>query len=160
MTDIQERSTAQSEKQKKKAFSKDDFEFGPQLGEGAFSKVILTTFKHTGKKYATKVIQKQLILRENKIKTVKMEKQVLHMMDHPNIIKLFCTYQDKDNLYFALELAPGGELFSYISKYGPLSIEAARFYTAEIVNGLEYMHGLGIIHRDLKPGMFLTIWTK
>jgi len=37
-------------------------------------------------------------VREGKAKTVKMEKQVLHMMDHPNIIKLFCTYQDKENL--------------------------------------------------------------
>jgi 3-phosphoinositide dependent protein kinase-1 len=52
---------------------------------------------------------------------------------------------------FALELAPGGEMFSYLAKYGPFSFEAAQFYTAELVNGLEYMHGLGIVHRDMKP---------
>lgn len=44
------------------------------------------------------MIEKKKILEKNQTKTVKMEKQVLHMMDHPNIIKLFCTYQDKDNL--------------------------------------------------------------
>lgn len=37
-----------------------------------------------------------------------------------------------------------------MSQHGPLSLEATIFYTAEIVNALEYMHGLGIIHRDLK----------
>ena len=83
---------------KKTSFTKEDFEFGDQIGEGAYSRVILTTFKQTGKKYATKVILKQLVVSQNKVKTVKMEKEVLNMMDHPNIIKLFCTYQDKENL--------------------------------------------------------------
>ncbi|KAL0488072.1 3-phosphoinositide-dependent protein kinase [Acrasis kona] len=135
----------------KRAICKDDFIFEDELGAGAYSRVVLTTFRATGKKYATKIIQKSFVLREKKVKTVQMEKKVLNIMDHENIIKLFCTYQDKDNLYFALELAPGGEMFSYLSKYGPFTFEAAQFYTAEIVNGLEYMHGLGIIHRDLKP---------
>ena len=87
--------------------TKEDFEFGRELGKGAYSTVILTTFKKTGVKYATKAIEKQLIIKENKVKTVKIEKQVLHMMDHPNIIKLFCTFQDKDYLcmYF-MSLSP------------------------------------------------------
>jgi len=135
----------------KRAICKDDFIFEDELGNGAYSRVVLTTFKATGKKYATKIIQKAFVVKEKKIKTVQMEKKVLNIMDHENIIKLFCTYQDKENLYFALELAPGGEMFSYLSKYGPFTFEAAQFYTAELVNGLEYMHGLGIIHRDLKP---------
>ena len=78
--------------------TKDDFEFEHELGKGAYSVVYLTRFKRTGQKYATKSIDKKFIIRENKMKTVKIEKQVLHMMDHPNIIKLFCTFQDETNL--------------------------------------------------------------
>ncbi len=78
--------------------TKDNFIFEDELGHGAYSRVVLTTFKTTGKKYATKIIQKALIIQEKKVKTVQMEKQVLNMMDHDNIIKLFCTYQDKENL--------------------------------------------------------------
>ncbi|KAG2385503.1 hypothetical protein C9374_003318 [Naegleria lovaniensis] len=134
----------------RKSYCCEDFELGEQIGEGAYSRVVLATFKPTGKQYALKIIKKQLILKENKTKTVKMEKQVLNMMDHDNVIKLFCTFQDANNLYFALEYAPGGELYSYIKNYGPFSLEATQFYTAEIVNAMEYMHTLGIIHRDLK----------
>lgn len=135
----------------KKIYTKEDFDFGALLGEGAYSRVVLSTFKTTGRRYATKMILKQQIISQNKVKTVKMEKEVLNKMNHPNIIKLFCTYQDKEYLYFALEWAPGGELFSYLSRYGAFSLEATIFYTAEIVNALEYMHSLNIIHRDLKP---------
>jgi 3-phosphoinositide dependent protein kinase-1 len=83
---------------KRTPITKDNFIFEDELGHGAYSRVVLTTFKTTGKKYATKIIQKALIIQEKKVKTVQMEKQVLNMMDHDNIIKLFCTYQDKENL--------------------------------------------------------------
>lgn len=82
----------------KKKFEKSDFEFGKELGKGAYSKVFYTTYKKTGDVYATKVVPQKLLIENNQVKTVKMEKQVLSMMDHPNIIGLFCTYVDDDNL--------------------------------------------------------------
>ncbi|KAG2387928.1 hypothetical protein C9374_000778 [Naegleria lovaniensis] len=132
-------------------YTREDFDFIKELGKGAYSEVFLTKFKKTNTFYATKVIKKDFVIKEKKINTVKMEKEVLNMLDHPNIISLFCTFQDKDHLYFVLELAPGGELGSIIEKYGPLTLEAARFYMAELVNGLEFIHSKGILHRDLKP---------
>jgi 3-phosphoinositide dependent protein kinase-1 len=138
-------------KEKGKKYEKSDFEFGKELGKGAFSRVYYTTYKKTGDVYATKVISQKLLIENNQVKTVKMEKQVLSMMDHPNIIGLFCTYIDEDSLYFALEFAPGGDLFGYLTKYGPVSLASCKFYMAELITGLEYMHGLGILHRDLKP---------
>ena len=77
------------------------------------------------------------------------------------MVGLECTFQDEDNLYFALEYVPNGSLShllkaisndSYNNDYlEPLPIELSRFYAAEIVSALEYLHSIGIVHRDLKP---------
>ena len=68
-----------------------------------------------------------------------------------SFVRLFCTFQDLDRLYFVLSYAKNGELLPYINKVGSFDIECTKFYSAEILRGLEYLHGLGIIHRDLKP---------
>lgn len=48
---------------------------------------------------------------------------------------------------FVLDLARNGELQSRISRMGSLSVECSRYYAAQIVDALDYMHGKGVIHR-------------
>ncbi|GMF17928.1 unnamed protein product [Phytophthora fragariaefolia] len=83
-----------------------------------------------------------------------MEKDVLNRLRHPNIIRLYQTFQDDNNLYFLLELLDGGELLTHLLHEGrqlPLDEDLARFYLADIVNAVEYMHSNQVLHRDLKP---------
>jgi serine/threonine protein kinase len=61
------------------------------------------------------------------------------------------TFQDLSNLYFVLEYVRGGELFSLVRRYTRLPNENAKFYAAEIVLAVEYLHTHNIAHRDLKP---------
>ncbi|PIO37281.1 hypothetical protein AB205_0142120 [Aquarana catesbeiana] len=72
-------------------------------------------------------------------------------LDHPFFVKLYFTFQDVDKLYFGLSYAKNGELLKYIRKIGSFDETCTRFYTAEMVCALEYLHDKGIIHRDLKP---------
>ena len=56
-------------------------------------------------------------------------------------------------LDFGLSYAKNGELLKYIRKIGSFDETCTRFYTAEMVSALEYLHGRGIIHRyELRAG--------
>jgi len=50
-----------------------------------------------------------------------------------------------------MDLCAGGELFYLLHQRGRLDPEAAKFYFAEILLGLEFIHSKGIVYRDLKP---------
>ncbi|XP_063975677.1 3-phosphoinositide-dependent protein kinase 1 isoform X2 [Diachasmimorpha longicaudata] len=130
-----------------------DFIFGKVIGEGSFSTVYIAKDIHTSREYAIKVCDKRHIIKEKKTEYVKREKEVLNMLAGAkhSFVRLFCTFQDVDRLYFVLSYAKNGELLPYINKVGSFDIECTKFYSAEILRGLEYLHGLGIIHRDLKP---------
>ncbi|KAJ2161033.1 3-phosphoinositide dependent protein kinase-1 [Coemansia sp. RSA 552] len=128
-----------------------DFEFGRTLGEGSYSTVVEATEKATGRVYAAKVLDKRHIIKEKKIKYVNIERDILQALNHPFIVRLHYAFQDSQSLYFIIDLASNGELLSWIRKLGGLSEECARFYLAEIITAVEYMHAERTLHRDIKP---------
>lgn len=129
-----------------------DFAFLKELGEGSYSTVMLAKDKHTEKLYAIKVLDKRHIVKEKKIKYVGIEKDALnHLGKHTGIIHLFFTFQDENSLYYVLDYASNGELLGLIKKYGTLNCEVTKYYCAQILDALKYIHSKGIIHRDLKP---------
>uniref|UniRef100_A0A8C6VWG4 3-phosphoinositide-dependent protein kinase 1 n=1 Tax=Nothobranchius furzeri TaxID=105023 RepID=A0A8C6VWG4_NOTFU len=129
----------------------EDFKFGKILGEGSFSTVVLARELAMGKEYAIKILEKRHIMKENKVQYVKRERDLMSNLDHPFFVKLYFTFQDDEKLYFGLSYAKNGELLKYIRKIGSFDETCTRFYSAEIVSALEYLHKKGIIHRDLKP---------
>ncbi|XP_059835678.1 3-phosphoinositide-dependent protein kinase 1-like isoform X1 [Hemitrygon akajei] len=129
----------------------EDFKFGKILGEGSFSTVVLAREQTTGKEYAIKILEKRHIIKENKVPYVTRERDIMSRLDHPFFVKLYFTFQDEEKLYFGLSYAKNGELLKYIRKQGSFDENCTRFYSAEIVSALEYLHEIGIIHRDLKP---------
>lgn len=50
-----------------------------------------------------------------------------------------------------LEFCPNGDLAGLIQSQGPLTELQAKFYTAQIVLALEFLHSKNIVYRDLKP---------
>ncbi|ORX81789.1 Pkinase-domain-containing protein [Anaeromyces robustus] len=129
-----------------------DFDFFETIGEGSYSTVTHAREKSTGKEFAIKILNKKHIIKEKKVKYVNVEKAVLNKIhNHPLIVRLYYTFQDSYSLYFVLDLAKKGDLLGYIRKMGSFNLECTKFYIAEIVTALEYLHRKNIIHRDLKP---------
>ena len=72
-------------------------------------------------------------------------------LNHPFLVQLYYSFQTHEKLYFVMEYINGGELFFHLQRDGMFSHERVRFYSAEIVLGIEHLHLKGIIYRDLKP---------
>ncbi|KAE9553121.1 hypothetical protein FO519_003674 [Halicephalobus sp. NKZ332] len=136
--------------------TKSDFLFLEELGEGSYSTVYLGSEKETHTRFAIKVCSKAQILREKKITQIFREKECLTLLStkenyHKLVIRLYCTFQDTESLYFVLSLASRRDLLAVLKKKKKLSIEEARFASAEIAVALGHIHKLGVLHRDVKP---------
>ena len=138
--------------------TRSDFVFLKEIGEGSFSTVHLAKEISTGNQFAVKECYKSQIVKEKKIKYVHLEKRILAELlnTSPFFAKLYCTFQDEDNLYFVLSYCSNGDLLSVIKKTGTLSLNRSRFFTAELVEALAFMHSKNIIHRDFKPENILV----
>lgn len=123
------------------------------LGRGDVGKVFLVREKKTGKLYAMKVLSKKEMIQRKKIKRALTEQEILATANHPFIVTLHHSFQSDDYLYHCMEYCMGGEFFRALqSRPGKcLPEDAARFYAAEVVAALEYLHLMGFIYRDLKP---------
>ncbi|KAI7804185.1 putative RAC-alpha serine/threonine-protein kinase [Triplophysa rosa] len=130
-----------------------DFEYLKLLGKGTFGKVILVKEKATGKYYAMKILKKEVIVAKDEVAHTLTENRVLQNSKHPFLTTLKYSFQTHDRLCFVMEYANGGELFFHLSRDRVFSEDRARFYGAEIVSALDYLHSeKNVVYRDLKRG--------
>ncbi|KAJ3288690.1 hypothetical protein HDU79_004649 [Rhizoclosmatium sp. JEL0117] len=132
-------------------YSLSDFQFIRTLGTGTFGRVYLVRYGNSDQYYAMKMLKKVEVVRLKQVEHINSEKQILHEINFPFIVNLLCTFQDEKNVYMLLEYVVGGELFSHLRRAGRFSNDMTRFYAAEIVLAIEYLHERDIIYRDLKP---------
>jgi len=82
---------------------------------------------------------------------MEQEIRIMARINNPFLVKLHVSFKTQKYLYFVMDFVNGGGLYYYLEKEDSLDEERAKFYTAEILCGLEYLHSRGIVYRDLKP---------
>uniref|UniRef100_F6W0L0 non-specific serine/threonine protein kinase n=1 Tax=Monodelphis domestica TaxID=13616 RepID=F6W0L0_MONDO len=119
------------------------------LGKGNFAVVKLARHRVTKTQVAIKIIDKARLDPSN-LEKIYREVQIMKLLNHPHIIKLYQVMETKDMLYIVTEFAKNGEMFDYLTSNGHLSENEARKKFWQILSAVEYCHSHHIVHRDLK----------
>ncbi|KAK1427154.1 hypothetical protein QVD17_15837 [Tagetes erecta] len=123
------------------------------LGSGDTGSVHLVELCGTGELFAMKAMDKGVMLNRNKVHRARAEREILDVLDHPFLPALYASFQTPTHVCLITDYFPGGELFMLLDMQ-PMKVlkeDAVRFYAAEVLVALEYLHCQGIIYRDLKP---------
>ena len=131
------------------------------VGEGGFSKVVLVRARAghgaNGEVYAAKIIPKAHLKSAGAsfVRATMLERNILGEFDHPLLLRLYHSFQERDKLVLVVAYCPGGSLHTHVN----ISLKEdgrgfdehrAAFYVAEIAQAIAHLHSHGIVHRDLK----------
>jgi serine/threonine protein kinase len=127
-----------------------------EVGSGSFGKVYKVMKNDTRVIYAMKKLNKKFLIRHNQLKYAIRECKILRGLSHPFIIQLHYAFQTPKNLYIIMEFCPNGDLMAHLFERTKFAESVAKFYVAETILALEYLHSLDIVYRDLKPENILV----
>jgi len=124
-----------------------------RVGSGDIGSVYLAELRGTNCFFAMKVMDKGSLENRNKSLRAQTEREILSCLDHPFLPTLYSHFETDKFSCLVMEFCSGGDLHSFRQQqpWKRFSESASRFYAAEILLALEYLHMMGIVYRDLKP---------
>ncbi|ORX49085.1 camp-dependent protein kinase A [Hesseltinella vesiculosa] len=128
-----------------------DFSFEKTVGKGMFGQVHLAQSHLDGRFYAIKALVKRRLVTKRQVVSAHNERDILRSIDHPFVVKLWDTFQDETSVFFVMDYVPGGELFRLLRRNKRFTEPAARFYAAETLLAIDYLHQHNVVYRDIKP---------
>eukprot|EP00166_Cyanidium_caldarium_P001949 ctg_2042.g531 len=131
--------------------------FDEMLGRGAYKAV----YKAFDTDQAIEVAWNKLNvsrMSDRDAEKVVNEMQILRTLQHPNIINLFCGWEERDErgrirgADFITELMTSGTLKQYMTKVKTLKLKVIRRWCRNVLEAINYLHSRTppVMHRDLK----------
>ncbi|KAI3793818.1 hypothetical protein L1987_36440 [Smallanthus sonchifolius] len=135
-----------------------NFKLIKKLGGGDIGTVYLAELIGSDCYFALKILDNELLGLKKKATRAQTEREILQLLDHPFLPTLFSQFTTDKYSCLVIEYCPGGDLHVLRQKQPNkcFSEQATRFYVAEILLALEYLHMLGVVYRDLKPENILV----
>lgn len=124
------------------------------LGRGTWGEVRLIEDKVTGVSKASKRIPKCYVEDSDRLR---QEIELMKTLDHPNIVRLYETFDDGCDVYIVMEFCSGGELFDRLTSRATFDEATACTLMRQILAAVSYCHSRRIAHRDLKSENFLFL---
>jgi len=109
-----------------------------------------------GEGVALKVLHRDYARKHKYMQRFLREVQLMHRVNHPNVVRTFDVGADGDLVYFTMEYVPGRSLQDLLDS-GQFSPQQAISILAQICDGLDAIHKEAIVHRDLKPGNVIIV---
>ncbi|KAL5974342.1 Serine/threonine-protein kinase d6pkl2 [Asimina triloba] len=124
-----------------------------RLGCGDIGSVYLSELSGTKCYFAMKVMDKASLASRKKLLRAQTEREILQCLDHPFLPTLYTHFETDKFSCLVMEFCPGGDLHTLRQRQPGkhFTEQAVKFYVAEVLLSLEYLHMLGIVYRDLKP---------
>jgi len=129
-------------------FARYDFD-EQELGTGGYGRVYLAK----DRKMADRVVavKKAVMLDGDMREGFQQEVRIMKELDHPNICRVYESYDHGRHVYLVMEYCAGGDLFDHILRQDGLSEAQAAEILRQVASALKHAHDKGVAHRDLKP---------
>ncbi|CAF1130746.1 unnamed protein product [Adineta ricciae] len=125
-----------------------DFAYVGRVGDGAFAQVYCVQHIASKQHMAIKVADGS---NEQARQQLEVERQILfrYSQGNPYMIRAHCTFHQGTKLFLVMELVQGGSLYHKIQTTR-MNEDDIRFYLAELICVIQYLHSKNIVYRDLK----------
>ena len=127
------------------------FEFLYIIGRGGFGKVWKVRLKKNNELLALKEMSKAKVIDRRSEISIMSERNLLSKLHHSFIVNMYFAFQDFYNLYLVMDLLTGGDLRFHIAHKKIFTEDQTKFFIANMLLALDYIHSQNIIHRDIKP---------
>lgn len=140
---------------RRRPMSEADFESISMIGRGGAGEVFLVRHRASGAYYAMKKLRKKNMVDKGTERHAWSEHHLLVAANHPFVCNLCFAFQSNDHLFLVMEYLAGSDLLNLLQERETLTEEECKFYVAEMVVAVDFVHKLGFIHRDVKPDNIL-----